>query len=258
MFVNMLEVYKYREMLKNLVIRDLRTRYKESVLGFLWTLLNPILMLIIYTIAFKTIMRMDMPNYSVFLFSGLLPWTFLQTVVSTNTSIIVNNSGLVKKIYFPHEILPLSATLAGAINYLLCLIALFIAMLYFHIDFTLSLIYFPLILLIEIIFIQGLSLLFSSINVYFRDVSHIVSILFMAWFYLTPIFYPLSMVPEKYRHLYELNPMTKMEQSYQAIFYYGQAPEIKGILISCAYALASFLLGSFVFNKLKKKYAEEL
>ncbi|KRE51059.1 ABC transporter permease [Paenibacillus sp. Soil724D2] len=258
MFKKIIELYNYREMLKNLIIRDLRTRYRESILGFFWTLLNPLLMLVIYTIAFKTILRMDMPNYSVFLFSGLLPWLYLQTVVSSSTTIIVNNSGIIKKVYFPYEILAISATVSGAINYLLTLCALFAAMIFFQVSFTLSLLFFPLVLLIQMILILGLSLLLSSINVYFRDVEHIVNIFFMALFYLTPIFYPISMVPDKYRFLFQLNPMTRIEQAYQSIFYYGKFPDLQILFMSLLFSLVIFIVGFFTFTILKKKFAEEL
>jgi ABC-2 type transport system permease protein len=201
---------------------------------------------------------MDMEKYSVFLFSGLLPWMYLQTVVSTNTMAIVGNSGLIKKIYFPREILPLSATVAGAINYLLCLSALVVAMIFYKAEFTINMLYFPLILAIQMILIQGLSLAFSALNVFFRDITHIVNILFMAWFYLTPIFYPIDMVPEKFRNWFELNPMTKIEQSYQSIFYYGNAPSYNGLLVSFIYAVIIYILGYCIFNWLDKKFAEEL
>lgn len=252
------QLYNYREMLKNLVIRDLRTRYKESILGFLWTLINPLLMLLIYTIVFKTIMRMDIENYSIFLFSGLLAWQFHQTVISTNTSVIVNNSNLIKKVFFPSEILPLSSTLAGTINYLLCLIVLFAAMLYVGVDITANVLYFPVILIIQMIFILGLSLMLAGLTVFFRDLEHIIGILMMAWFYMTPIFYPLSMVPEKYKNIFLLNPMTHIEQSYRQIFYYGSPPEFKTLFICLLNSIIFLMVGLFVFSKCKKKFAEEL
>lgn len=252
------EIYNYREMLKNFIQRDLRTRYKESILGFFWTLLNPLLMLIIYTIAFKTILRMDMENYSIFLFSGLLSWNYLQTTVSNNTAIIVNNSGLVKKVYFPYEILPLSTSIAGAINYLLCMIVLLAAMIYFDVKITVAVLSVFIILAIQVIFVFGLSLMLCAINVYFRDVEHIVGVLFMAWFYLTPIFYPLSMVPEKYQHLFYYNPMTYFMEAYQSIFYHGKVPELNLILYCFIVALIILIVGYIVFYLLKRKFAEEL
>lgn len=252
------QIYSYREMLKNLVIKDLRTRYRESVLGFFWTLINPLLLLLIYSIVFKTIMRMDIENYSIFLFSGLLPWQFHQTVISNNTSIIINNSGLIKKVYFPSEILPLSSTIAGAINYLLCLIILFISMVVVGVPITLNVMFFPLILLIQMIFIVGLSLGLSSLNVYFRDLEHIVGILMTAWFYLTPVFYPLSMVPERYQAIFKLNPMTHIEQAYREIFYYGKAPNMETLALCFLFSLIFLLIGLILFGNLKKRFAEEL
>lgn len=253
------ELFLYREMLKNLILRDLRTRYKGSILGFVWTFLNPLLMLVIYTIAFKTIMRMNIPNYSIFLFSGLLPWLYLQSTVSLNTSIIVGNSGLVKKVYFPYQILPLSATVAGAVNYIFSLSILLIAMLFFGMSISIKiLLFFPLILFIQMVLVHGLSLLLSALNVYFRDIQHIIGIVFMAWFYLTPIFYPLSMVPTQYQSYFHFNPMTTIMQAYQDIFYYNETPQLGHILGSFVYSLTVLILGSIVFHMLKKRFAEEL
>lgn len=252
------QIYLYREMLKNLIVRDLRTRYRESVLGFLWTLINPLLMMIIYSIVFKTIMRMDIENYSIFLFAGLLPWQYHQTVVASNTTIVVNNSGLIKKVYFPVEILPISSTVAGAINYLFSLIVLFLAMIVVGFHFSYNIFFLPILLIIQMLFIFGLSLILSSLNVFFRDLEHIVGILMMAWFYLTPVFYPLSMVPEKYQSVFSLNPMTSIEQAYRQIFYYGQPPAMESLLVFLLYSILFLLIGLFLFNKLKRNFAEEL
>ncbi|MDF9840209.1 MULTISPECIES: ABC transporter permease [unclassified Paenibacillus] len=252
------QIYGYREMLKNLVVRDLRTRYKESVLGFLWTLINPLLMLLIYSIVFKTIMRMDIENYSIFLFAGLLPWQYHQTVVSSNTSIIINNNGLIKKVYFPAEILPLSSTIAGAINFLLSLLVLLVSMIVVGVPFSLNIIFLPLLLFLQMIFIFGLSLILSSLNVFFRDLEHIVGILMMAWFYMTPVFYPLSMVPEKFQAIFALNPMTPLEQAYRQIFYYGKPPEMHTLGSFFVYSVIFLIVGLLLFNNLKKKFAEEL
>jgi ABC-2 type transport system permease protein len=183
---------------------------------------------------------------------------YLQSTVSSNTAIIVNNSGLVKKVYFPYEILPLSTSIAGAINYLFCLIVLLAAMLYFGVEITIAVLSVIAVLVTLMIFALGLSLLLSAVNVYFRDTEHIVGVLFMAWFYLTPIFYPLSMVPEKYQHFFLFNPMTHFMDSFQKIFYYGEVPQPRQFLYCLLIAVITLAVGYLVFRILKRRFAEEL
>ena len=252
------EIINYKQMLISLIQSDLRTRYKGSFLGFLWTFVNPLMLLIIYSVVFTQVMRVDIDNYSIFVFVGLLPWIYFQTSIQSSANSIVDNANLVKKIYFPREILPLSIVFGGFINYLFGVIILLIALFVTGINLSITIFYFPVILLIQTIFTVGVALLISSINVFFRDLSHILSILLTGLFYCTPIIYPTNMIPEKYTVYFNLNPLKPFFQAYHDIFYYKQLPEMESIVIILIISIVSFYLGWFTFNKLNKKFAEEV
>lgn len=252
------ELFSYRQMLKSMVLSDLRTRYKGSILGFLWTFINPLLTLLVYTIVFSTIMRMNIEHYSVFMFIGLLPWINFSTSLLTSSGIIIRNSNLVKKIYFPHEILPLSNVIGGIINYLFGLVILCAAILLDGMTFSYHVVYFPVILLLQFILTLALSFIVSSVTVYFRDIEHILGALIMAWFYFTPIIYPESMIVEKYKFLFDLNPIRPIFISYQNIFYYHQEPNWNNLTICYGFSLVLLVIGWFIFRRLNRNIAEEL
>lgn len=252
------ELYQYREMLKNLVAKELRQRYKGSVLGFLWTFLNPLLMLVIYSIVFSTIMRINIKNYSMFLFVGLLPWTFFSTSVLISAGSIVNNANLIKKIYFPREVLPIAVTFTGLINYLLSLLILIPALIVFKIKITAAVFVLPLIIVLQLMMVLGFAFLVSSLNIYFRDLEHILGVFMTAWFYITPIIFPLQMVPEKFLWLVNLNPVAPLMLAYQDIFYYGVFPKWQSLTYVLLFSLAILFAGIIIFGRLKRNFAEEI
>lgn len=258
MLATIKEIYQYREMLKNLVSKDLRTRYKGSVLGFFWTFLNPLLMLAVYTIVFSTIMKMGIKNYAMFLFVALLPWTYFATSIQSSTMAIIYNNGLVKKIYFPVEVLPLSIVLGNLVNYLLSLFILVPALYFFKIHLTWAVIYFPIVLLVQTLLTLAFAVLLSSLNVYFRDLEHMLGIFLMAWFYLTPVIYPAYLVPKKYVALFYLNPLTTIIEGYRDIFYFGKAPALTGMGVLAGISLVFLVVSMLIFNYLKKGFAEEI
>lgn len=258
MLSSLLEVYRYRTLFHNMVARDLRARYKGSVLGFLWAFFNPLLMLLVYTVLFSVIMRLGMKNYALFLFTGLLPWMFTQTSIQRSAGIIVQNGNLIKKIYFPRELLPLSIVVSGAINYLLSLLILIAALYLYGLPLGWQIIFFPLVLAVQFIWTLAISLLTSALTVFFRDLEHILGIALMAWFYLTPVLYPLTQVGIKYQELFWINPMTSIIVSYQNMFFYRTLPPVKAL---GAVMLTSILVGYTsisIFNRLKRGFAEEL
>jgi len=253
------EIVEYREMLRNLVHKELRARYKGSALGFMWTFFHPLLLLIIYSFVFSFIMRVQMENYSLYLFAGLLPWTFHITSLTMGTNAIVGNSNLITKIYFPREILPLSVVLANMFNYLLSLPILIGALIYLDWDIGLSLLAFPLVLLIQTLMITGLTLIVSAVNVFFRDLEHLLSVLLTGWFFLCPIVYPISMIPEDYVGIYTtVNPVTPLIIAYTDIFYYSRFPEWSNLLAITGFAIIIFAIGFILFNRLQKSFAEEV
>ncbi|TDL51899.1 ABC transporter permease [Paenibacillus dendritiformis] len=252
------EIYKYREFLKNSVSKDLRTRYKGSFLGFLWTFLNPLLMLVVYSILFSFVLRMDVKDYPVFLFCTLLPWNFFVSSVQVSSSIIVSSSNLIKKIYFPLETLPLSVVLASCANYLLSIVILVPAMTIFGYYPNINYLWFPLILFCQIILTMGLSFLVSCLTVYFRDLEHMIGIFLMALFYLTPVLYPITMVPEEYRYIFHWNPMSVIITSYRDIFYYNKTPDLYLLTIVLLFSIVCLILFQYIFKKLKFRFIEEI
>jgi lipopolysaccharide transport system permease protein len=252
------DVYSYREMLRSLVKKDLRTRYKGSFLGFLWTFVNPLLQLVVYTVIFSTIMRMNIDKFYMFLFVALVPWIFFSTSVQLSTSSIVGNKELVKKIYFPRVVLPMAVVNSGFMNMLFSFVIVLIAVLISGIGINWTIIYLPLVMLAEYILTLGFSILFSALNVYFRDLEHLLGIILMAWFYFTPIVFPVEMIPAKYFKLFMLNPVTHVILPYRDILYYGVAPDIKMIGISILIGLLLLIFSFEVFDRLQKNFAEEI
>jgi lipopolysaccharide transport system permease protein len=258
MLLRLKEIISFRAMLWSLIVSELRTRYKGSFLGFLWTFVNPILMLVVYSTVFATVLRFNIPHYTAFLFIGLLSWNLFATSVQSSTNVIVRQSSLIKKIYFPREILPLSVVGGSLINYLLSL-AILLPFLWFDgLHFTRVSIYFPLIVIIELFFTTGLSLLLAAINVYLRDTEHMLGIILMAWFYVTPVFYSMNMIPLQYRRIYDYNPMSDITLFFQDIFYYHTQPESITVLMCAIASLVVFIAGWYVFDYLSKRFAEEV
>lgn len=244
-----------------MVRKDLKTRYKGSFLGFLWTFLNPLFQLAIYALLFPLIMKASaiQQPYAMFLFVALLPWIFFSSSITSSTECIVENYNLVKKIYFPRQVLPLSVSTAGLINYFYGLIITVIGLIIGGCPFfTINLLYVPLLLLILYVCTTGFCLLFSSLNVYVRDLEHIVSIVTMAWFYATPVVYSLTSMPHWVQKLLMLNPLAPIVESFRNVLFYGTAPQTEFLIIAAIEAVVIFILGVYVFNALEKGFAEEI
>jgi ABC-2 type transport system permease protein len=252
------ELYEYREMLFSMVKKDLRTRYRGSFLGFLWTFINPLLQLIVYSIVFSTIMRMNIYNFAMFLFVALLPWIFFSTSITQSTTIVMANSNLVKKIYFPRIILPISVALTGFMNMIFGFVIVFIALIIFKIQLSASIILLPIVMINELLFVIGLNIVFSALNIFFRDLEHILGIITMAWFYLTPIIFPVTMIPDKYLKLFFLNPMTSIILPYRDILYYGLWPSKKSLLLVFLMSLCFDIFAFIFFDRLQRRFAEEI
>lgn len=258
MFVRMNEVWKYREMLWSMILSELRTRYRGSFLGFLWTFINPLLTLLVYTFIFSKIMKVTMPHYALFMFIGLLAWNLFATSVQSSSSVIVRQGSLVKKIYFPREILPLSVVGGSVINYLFSLVILVPFMLISGYRPTIDWLFVPLILLLETIFTVGLSLLLSSLTVYLRDIEHMLGIFLMLWFYLTPVVYSISMLSPRVSQLFKLNPMSDVVLSFQSALYYHESPHWKLFVYGFVISVVVLLFGWWLFVRLNRRFAEEV
>jgi lipopolysaccharide transport system permease protein len=258
MFKKIKEMYAYRQMLESMVLTDLRTRYKGSFLGFFWTLLNPLMMLGVYSIVFKFIVRVDIENYTSYLFIGLISWFLISQALLSGAGVIIRNAGLVKKIYFPKEILPLSVVIGGAINFVFSLLVLFPVLFFSHISLGWPLLMFPVILLVYLLFTLSLILLISSLNVYFRDLEHIMGIIIMAWFYLTPIVFTSSMIPAKIKFIFDYNPMKVITEAFQSIFFYNQIPNLYDLSMVAIFSIVLLNFSFYVFKKLSRNFAEQI
>ncbi|MBS5521800.1 MAG: ABC transporter permease [Clostridiales bacterium] len=253
------ELFDYREMVYSLVRQDLRGRYKGSVLGFLWTFINPLLQLGVYTLVFSVIMPNNIDKYYLHLFVGLVPWLFFSGSMTGGAACIMSNKDMVKKIYFPREVMPLSYVTSGFVNMLFCFIVIFAVVFFSGVGFNpAALLCLPIIMLVEYIMALGGAMVTSALTVYFRDLEYILGIVTMAWMYLTPVLYPIDWVPEKLRPILNINPMTPVITAYREILYYKRIPEFGNLLWALLLGLIVLGIGVLVFNKLQKGFAEEL
>lgn len=258
MYNKLLELMEHKELLKNLTVKELKLKYKNSALGFFWSFLNPLMMTFVYTFAFKYILKIPIENFAMFVLTGLLPWMFFQSSVVVGTSSIVVNSQLVKKVFFPREILPLSLIFSNFVNYINTLIILFILLLIFGVKLGLPLLVLPVVLALFLIFTIGMVLLLSSLNVRYRDITHFIEIIFMAWTYLTPIVYSMDQIPENFKIYLLLNPMTLVVNCVRDTLFYNVFPDIYQMIGLAAYSIFFLIIGQKVFDSLQKSFAEEI
>ena len=252
------EILNYRDMIGSLVKRELRGKYAKSVLGFLWSFLQPMFQILIYTFVFSVIFRNDMKNYYIFLMSGILPWTFFADSFSTGAVSIYANSEMVKKIYFPREVLVIAETNAKLINMLLSFIVMAVFILVSGTGFTWHIVFLPFIVLIEYLIALGFALIVAAVTVYLQDMEYITNVILMAWVWLTPIMYNIDRIEGITRKLLPLNPMTPIIVSYQDIFYWHRVPYIMNVGYAFAAGLCILLIGELIFSRLARRFAEEM
>lgn len=253
------ELYNYREMVFSLVRKDLRGRYKGSILGFLWTFINPLLQLGVYTLVFSIIMRNGIEKFYLFLFVALMPWIFFSASVTGGATSILASQDMVKKIYFPRQVLPIAYVTSAFVNMMLTFLVIFAVLLFSGVGISIvAVICLPIIMIIEYILCLGIAMLTSALTVYFRDLEYVLGIVAMAWMYLTPVLYSVDMVPEKLQPFINLNPMTPIIIAYRDILYYKQIPQFRTLIQATILGIIVLVIGSLVFNKLQKGFAEEL
>lgn len=242
------EIKKNRELIWALAVKELRVRYKRSALGFLWALLNPLLMMIILTMVFSTVMRVPVHDYPIFLISTLLPWTFFSQSLAYSVESIVSNGDLLKKVYVAKSVFPLAAIVSNLINFLLSMVplVLLLAVFRFPLHWTWFYLLVPFVSLI--LFTLGCGFFFAMVNVFFRDMSHILQILLQAWFYFCPIIYSLDFVPPRYRVLFRLNPLAYPLNGFRLAIYYGQLPSPASMAMSLGCGIAALVLGYMLFQ----------
>ncbi|OPH53112.1 hypothetical protein BC351_32040 [Paenibacillus ferrarius] len=245
---------KYLDLLLNLVERDLKLKYKGSVIGFLWSLVNPLIMLIIYTWVFKTIMKTDVPNFPLFLMAGLLPWNFFASSLTMSVGSFTSNASLLTKVKLPKYILVFSNIVFNFVIFLMMIVLMLIAMKMFQVPYTLNLLFLPLALLTQIIFMTSISLLLSIANVYFSDTSHLLEVFIMAWFWLTPVIYQFALIPVEFQYYVSLNPMSLIINLYQAAIV--GTPIYTNVFSGVFIIIVFLLLSIFIYRKYSKKISE--
>lgn len=258
MLKKMKELYEYRQFLYTSVKKEFRGKYKKSFLGILWSFINPLLQLLVYALVFPFILRMPEENYVMFLFVALVPWIFFSGTLGQSTSVIISNGGILKKVYFPREILPISIVLSGAINFLISCVIIFIALFISGIGISKYIILLPVILFVQTVIIMAFVFVLSAITVYIRDLEYFINVLLQLWMYLTPVLYSISMIPEEFAKFFYLNPMVPVINAYRDIFYYQQMPDLHGLAVLLGIGVIGTILGYIIFKKCEKRFAEEL
>lgn len=258
MFKKIKELYMYRQFLKTSVKKEFRGKYKKSILGVLWSFINPLLQLLVYALVFPFILRIQEENYIMFLFTALIPWNFFSTTLSQSTSVIISNGGIIKKVYFPREILPISIVLSGAINFLVSCIIILVALLISGMGISPYILYLPIILFIQCLITLAICFVLSAFTVYIRDLEYFINVLLQLWMYVTPVLYSINLIPEKFAKLFYLNPMVQIINAYRNIFYYQTMPDLKALGIWFVIGIVGVIVGYNIFKRFEKRFAEEL
>ena len=256
------------ELLLKLAAKEIKIRYKHPLLGFLWALLVPLCILFIFKLIFSIILKISFAGYPFFIFlaTAVFPWNFFNLSVSNSSLCIQDNSSLIKKVYFPREIIPISIIIANLMNFLLTLIVILPVFLLFKVNFSPYIVFLPLVILLQVILTIGISLIFSGLQVQFRDVKYIVEILLLLWFYLTPVFYPLNLISDiskMFFKIYMLNPLTQIITLYRISLLDGYIKTLPADLnlfyllsLSIVNSITLFFLGFWTFKKLEPRFAD--
>ncbi len=250
------DCWAYRALVSNLTGRQVTARYRGSVLGFLWTLLNPLLLMAVYSLVFTVYTRIDMDHYSAFVFTGLLPWLWFVSTLGDGALAIVGNGSLITKAMFPPEVLPLVSVLANFINFVFALPVLFLVLAIAGIPPGVSIVALPLLLAVQLLIVLGLVFLLSALNAQYRDVQHLLANVLTFWFFLCPVIYPVSNVPERFRALHSLNFMGELVVAYQDVLYHRRFPDWTSVTIVAVVGAALLLVGEWRFRRVRDSFAE--
>ena len=252
------DLYKYREFLKTNVKKDIRGKYKGSFLGVLWSFINPLLSVLVYAIVFSQIMRFDIDNYVIYLITGVLPWTFFTSSINMGMTSILYNASIIKKVYFPRSILPISSVSSCLVNFLISCLVILVFVLFSGIGITIHLLWLPLIALVQYFLCLGIVFFLSAVEIFVRDLEHIINFVLSMAFYVTPILYKAEQVPKNLRFILKLNTMAYIIDAYRDIFYYGVMPDISSLLLVFLVSIIVMMLGYKVFERLQRGFAEEV
>jgi homopolymeric O-antigen transport system permease protein len=263
MFHNLARLTRYRGLIHSLVARELKARYRGSVLGFFWSFINPLLLLLIYSFVFKYFLpqRVEgMNHYELFMFCGILPWTWFSSSLLESSGVLISGGNLIKKVLFPAEVLPIVTVLANMVHFFLGLPILGLFLLYFGVNLRLGeLAWFPVVVVIQLVMTLGFALILSALTVHFRDLKDILSNVVTFWFFATPIIYPYTIMEPSVMRFLNLNPFTHLAITYQEILYFeGPVGHVFWLLVLGVISIVFFLFGYFVFDRLRDTFAEEV
>lgn len=251
-------LYKYRELLKTNIKKEIRGKYKNSFLGVLWSFLNPLLQIAVYALVFPFILKNTQDNYVIFLCCGLIPWAFFSTTISRSAFTMVENGNIIKKVYFPREILPISVVTSETVNFLISTIIIIVFVIFGGIGLSKYIMLYPIVLLAQYLLLIAISLILSSISIYIRDLQHLIGVALQLLFYAAPIVYTPESIPEQFKWILKCNPMTYIISGYRNIFYNQTMIELKPLLILIGCSVVACVIGYIIFNKLQKGFAEQL
>jgi len=262
-FKEIRDVIKWRELLGQMVSSEVKARYKQSILGYFWIILNPLAQMLVMSFAFSIIMRIptnatsNIP-YSVFLFVALLPWNLFSNSLSSACGSLVGSASLITKVYFPRTILVLSTVMAKIIDFALALTVLVVYMIAYQLPINLNILWVIPIFFIQQIFTLGLSLFFAAANLLYRDIQYLLSLLLLLWMYLTPVIYPVDLVPEKYRFVFQLNPMSVIVNAYRQTILGGGMPNLMSMSIALVVSVLVLLVGFSYFKSREKIFSDNI
>ncbi len=251
-------LFNHWELIKHLTLREIRVRYKQSFLGFFWVILNPFFQMLIMSFIFSQIIKMKNLGipYPLFLYAGLLPWVFFVGSLTSAMGVFIEDAQLIKKIYFPREVLILSTLLAKTFDFALSTIIFLLLMFFFHINFTWYMLLFIPIFFIQFLFTYGLALILAAVNLFYRDIQYLINLVLTVLFYVTPVLYAVELFPEKYRWIFKFNPMSVFINAYRQVLFGGKLPNLGSLSIGIIISLVIFVLSYKAFKKMEGVFAD--
>jgi len=256
-------IIKWRELLWQMVGREVKARYKQSILGYFWVILNPLAQMLVMSFAFSIILRIptnatsNIP-YSIFLFTALLPWNLFATSLTGACNSLVNSTSLITKVYFPRSILVIAAIISKLVDFVFALTILVIYLIAYQIPISLNILWIFPIFMIQQIFTIGLALFLSAANLIYRDIQYLLNLLLILWMYATPVIYPADIVPEQYKIIFQLNPMAVIINAYRQTILGGGSPNLTSLGIAFLLSLGSLLIGLSYFKSREKIFADNI
>ncbi len=255
--INLHDFWQYRELLYVLTLRDIKVRYKQTVLGILWVIIQPLLMMIVFTLFFGRLAKIpsDGIPYPLFAYTGLLPWTFFSNALNSSGNSLVGNSSLITKVYFPRMIIPIAAVGSGLIDFVIAFGLLVLLMLYYRIGFSPNILMLPILALLTALLAIGVGMWMSALNVKYRDIRYALPFLIQLWLFATPVIYPSSLIPDKWRWLFWINPLTGLIEGYRSAIF-GKPFDLMGLGISIFIIFVVLIYSAYTFRQMERSFAD--